>query len=68
MDFLNQVLELFVRFVQIGGGLWLVWGVVSFGGALKDQNGPDMKSGMWQIVGGGLILAAGTLFSSIALS
>ena len=67
MDLLNSVLELFVRFAQIGGGLWLVWGAVVFGGGLKDHNGPQTQSGMWQIVGGGLILAAATLFSSIAI-
>lgn len=68
MDLLNQVLQLFVRFAQIGGGLWLVWGAITFGGALKDQNGPDMKSGMWQIVGGGLVIAAVSLFGAISLS
>lgn len=40
MDLLNQVLQLFVRFATIGGGLWLVWGAVTFGGGLKDHNGP----------------------------
>ena len=39
MDLLNQVLQLFVRFATIGGGLWLVWGAVTFGGGLKDHNG-----------------------------
>ena len=67
MDLLNSVLELFVRFAQIGGGLWLVSGAVVFGGGLKDHNGPQTQSGMWQIVGGGLILAAATLFSAIAI-
>ena len=58
MDLLNQVLQLFVRFATIGGGLWLVWGAVTFGGGLKDHNGPQTQSGLWQIVGGGMIIAA----------
>lgn len=65
---LQQVLNLFVQFVQIGGGLWLVWGVVTLALGLKDQQGPQIQSGLWQIVGGGLILAAATLFSSVTLA
>ena len=65
MDLLNQVLTLVTKFAIIGGGLWLVWGVVVLAGGLKDKNGPALKSGIWQIVGGGLIIAAAALFSSV---
>ena len=65
MDLLTQVLDLIKKFVLIGGGLWLVWGVVVLAGGLKDKNGPALQSGIWQIVGGGLIIAAASLFSSI---
>lgn len=53
MDTLTQVLELFSRFAVIGGGLWLAWGAIVAGGALKDHNGPQIQTGVWQIVGGG---------------
>ena len=65
MDLLNQVLTLVTKFAIIGGGLWLVWGVVVLAGGLKDKNGPALQSGLWQIVGGGLIIAAAALFSSV---
>lgn len=65
MDMLNQILDLFSTFAVIGGGLWLVWGAIVAGGALKDQNGPQIQTGVWQIVGGGLIIAAAALFKSI---
>lgn len=65
MDLLNQVLTLVTKFAIIGGGLWLVWGVVVLAGGLKDKNGPALQSGIWQIVGGGLIIAAASLFSSV---
>lgn len=64
---LTNVLNLFVQFVQVGGGLWIVWGVVTLALGLKDQQGPQIQSGLWQIVGGGLILAAATLFSSVVI-
>lgn len=63
---LTQVLELFSRFAVIGGGLWLAWGAIVVGGALKDHNGPQIQTGVWQIVGGGLIIAA-ALFQQIVL-
>lgn len=65
MNLLNQVLSLVTKFAIIGGGLWLVWGVVVLAGGLKDKNGPALQSGIWQIVGGGLIVAAAALFSSV---
>ena len=61
----TSALQLFSQFAIIGGGLWAVWGVVTLAGGLKDQNGPATQSGVWQVVGGGLIIAA--LFSNIAL-
>lgn len=67
MDLLTQVLTMITRFATIGGGLWLVWGVVVLAGGLKDKNGPALQSGIWQIVGGGLIITAAALFSSIAV-
>lgn len=65
MDLMNQVLTLVTKFAVIGGGLWLVWGVVVLAGGLKDKNGPALQSGIWQIVGGGLIIAAAALFTSV---
>ena len=67
MGMLNTILSLFTKFAIIGGGLWLVWGAIVTGGALKDHNGPQIQTGVWQIVGGGLIIAAAALFQQIAL-
>lgn len=65
MDLFNQVMDLVVKFATYGGALWMVWGVVVLAGGLKDKNGPALQSGVWQIVGGGLILAAVVLFKQI---
>ena len=65
MDLLETVLNLVVRFTSIGGGFWLIYGVVVLAGGLKDKTGPQIQSGIWQIVGGGLIIGASALFSSI---
>lgn len=66
MDLLKQVLKLVQQFATIGGGLWLVWGVIVLAGGLKDKNGPALQSGIWQIVGGALIIAAAAVFETIA--
>ncbi|EME8271989.1 hypothetical protein KRC45_002324 [Enterococcus faecium] len=65
MAVFNSVISLLTKFATIGGGLYAVWGAVVLGGALKDHNGPQMQSGIWQIVGGALIAAAAGLFSTI---
>lgn len=63
---ISSALELITKFVITGGGLWLVWGVVVLAGGLKDKNGPALQSGIWQIVGGALIIAAAALFASVS--
>lgn len=64
---MKSVIELVVKFAIIGGGLWLVYGAIVLAGGLKDKNGPALQSGIWQIVGGGMIMVAAALFNSIAL-
>lgn len=66
-DVVTSALQLFSQFAIVGGGLWAVWGVITLAGGLKDQNGPATQSGVWQVVGGGLIIAAAALFSTLAL-
>ena len=41
--------------------------VVVLAGGLKDHNGPGIQSGVWQLVGGGMIVAAAQLFGQISL-
>lgn len=66
-NLLPDILKLFTQFATIGGGLWLVWGAITTGLALKDHNGPQIQSGIWQVVGGGMIVAAALLFARIAV-
>lgn len=66
-NLLTQVLNLFSTFAILGGGIWLVFGAIVLAGGLKDSNGPQIQSGVWQIVGGGLIVAAAALFKVLAV-
>ncbi len=66
MELFNNVVTMITKFATIGGGLWLVWGVIILAGGLKDKNGPALQSGIWQVVGGALIISATSLFGSIA--
>ncbi len=61
----TEVIEYLKMFAKLGGGLWLVWGVIILAGALKDKNGPGMQNAVWQIVGGAMIIASVLLFDSI---
>lgn len=65
MDLLKSLLDLIAQFVTVGGGLWALWGVIVLAGALKDKNGPALQGGVWQLVGGGMTLAAALLFSTL---
>ncbi len=63
---LNEVLDIGAKFSMFGGALWTIWGVFVLAGALKDKTGPALQSGIWQIVGGLLIMAASTMFNFVA--
>ena len=67
MDLLNDVLDLIQKFVIIGGGVLLVFGLVNLGTSLSDHNGPGISSAIWKIIGGGVIIA-GSLAKSSARS
>jgi len=64
---LSEILTLIANFAIAGGGLWAVWGVIVLAGGLKDKSGPALQSGIWQIIGGGLIISAAAFFQRIAI-
>lgn len=59
------VMGLVQRAVLAGGAIWLVIGAVILGLGLKNKEAPQIQSGIWQVVGGALITAAGAYLSSI---
>ena len=64
-NLVNSVFGFMVQFVIVGGALWTVWGIVVLAGALKDKNGPGLQGGVWQIVGGIMILVSAILFGQL---
>ena len=67
MDMLGKALELMTKFIGAGGTIWIVVGLVIIGVGLKEKTGPQIQTGIWQIVGGGLIISASLLLSTITL-
>lgn len=61
----TNVLNTLSTWVIIGGGLWGVFGGVTLAGGLKDHAGPQIQSGVWQLVGAGIIIAVATLFKGL---
>lgn len=66
-ELLQNVIKLIVSAITLGGGLWTVFGVIILAGGLKDKNGPGIQSGIWQIVGGVLVIASTVLLNSLVL-
>lgn len=58
MDF-SKVMSLLSTAVTAGGSVWLAIGAVILGLGLKNKEAPQIQSGIWQVVGGALIVAAG---------
>lgn len=65
MDMLKEMLALLSTFVAVIGGVWAVWGVISFALAINDHNGGGIRSGLLQVAGGGLVIAAGVYLTTI---
>ena len=66
-DALNTAKTLLAKAAQAGGGLWAIWGLVQLGMSIKDHNGPGIQGAIWQIIGGGIVIAAGVAISSMSL-
>lgn len=64
-NLISDVMNMVTQFTIVGGAFWAVWGVVVLAGALKDKNGPGLQAGIWQLVGGALIIVAAALFKSV---
>lgn len=67
-DALTSARDLLSKGATAGGGLWAVWGLVQLGMSVKDHNGPGIQGAIWQIIGGGIIIAAATIIGTIDLS
>lgn len=66
LESMSPLLNLVASFDNIGGAIWMVWGTIVLASSLKDKNGPGLQSGIWQIVGGLMIMTATYLFKNIS--
>ena len=57
--------DIVYQFILLSGTIWVILGVITLGGSLKDKNSPNLQSGLWQIVGGSMVLAAAKLFNEV---
>ncbi|MFC5369813.1 hypothetical protein [Arcanobacterium bovis] len=67
MNVLTQALDLIAKFVILGGALYGLFGVITLAGGLKDHNGQQQSTGLWQLAGGAMIIAAAALFKTIVI-
>ena len=51
--------------IGLGGGIWASMGIVSLGGALKEQNGNEIKASIWHICGAAIITAGGVYLATL---
>ena len=60
---IGHILWVFLGVAMLaGGGMWLLWGAILLATGLKDKSGPQLQQGIWQIVGGLMIIIATLLF------
>lgn len=62
----TQVMSLIKIAIIAGGSIWLVVGAIIFALGLKNKEAPQIQSGIWQIIGGAVIIAAGAFFANIS--
>lgn len=66
MEQLTQAFTLISSVVRIAGIVLLAWGVITIGTNAKDHNGPAISQGVWQTVGGALVILAAELIKTAA--
>ena len=63
----TQMITLLSKGVLAAGALRAVWGMISVGRGLKDSNGPGIQNGIMELIGGGIVIAASQLITTITL-
>ncbi|MDR1150365.1 MAG: hypothetical protein LBJ93_01910 [Clostridiales bacterium] len=61
----HEILLLACKYIQLGGAFWAIFGVLAVANAFKNFNSPELESGIWQIVGGTLVVSSGILLRLI---
>lgn len=64
-DMVLQLLNLVVKALKWGGGLYAAFGLIQLIQGLKNQNSGDTNSGIWTLVGGAVICAVGMMLPSM---
>ncbi|XCB29563.1 hypothetical protein RQN30_10220 [Arcanobacterium hippocoleae] len=68
MNFFAQAMKLLSTGVIAGGSIWLIFGIIVLAGGLKEHNGQQTQSGIWQAIGGALITAAGVWLTQVNIN
>ena len=63
----TQMITLLSKGVLAAGALLAVWGMISVGRGLKDSNGTGIQNGIMELIGGGIVIAASQLITTITL-
>ena len=63
----TQMITLLSKGVLAAGALLAVWGMISVGRCLKESNGPGIQNGIMELIGGGIVIAASQLITTITL-
>lgn len=63
----TQMITLLSKGVLAAGALLAVWGMISVGRGLNDSNGPGIQNGIMELIGGGIVIAASQLITTITL-
>ena len=63
----TQMITLLSKGVLAAGALLAVWGIITVGRFLKDTNGPGIQNGIMELIGGGIVIAASQLITTITL-
>ena len=61
-----QIMNVIKVAVTTGGTIWLAVGAIIFALGLKNKEAPQIQSGIWQMIGGAVIIAVGVVFSTIS--
>ena len=63
----TQMITLLSKGVLAAGALLAVWGMISVGRGLKGSNGSGIQNGIMELIGGGIVIAASQLITTITL-
>lgn len=68
MELFTKGMSLLSTAIIAGGSIYLAFGLIALGTGLKNHQGPEIRDGIFQVIGGVVIIVVGGWLATIQIA